>query len=593
MVLWALLGGCAAPGSDLHLAPLYTRTTGPRVPTEHEALGGLIHGREDPRTGTLQSLALRPLFGWRRGLTEPADAPEPHRDWQPAGPGDVRYDFLVPLGFWRREGEVVRSLFAPLWYYTSGPPPGAVPGALRAGEVRREFDLVALPGVFWSRNERGANKLGWFPFYGELDRFLTYEHVRFVLFPLYVSAARDRFTHHHLLFPILGWTWNHEPAPGARPTGPDPAAPRHQFRLWPLFGWNNKPGHWAEFFALWPIFQYRRGELWKPEAEQSKALAALPLIAWKRIGSYRAWSFLWPFFGFAYDPRGARLAPDTEPVPPPPPDPQRTALEDLELERPNPAGPYWAWDGPWPLVRLQGGGRDPAAEERTRLWPFYSHFQGDGLRWRTYAWPFVHSRQEATPSAERASFYVLPFYQALELERRRPEFRPDGEVVEGRASRETWNKLWPLVTSESADHWRRDALLALDPFSRFDWFRYHWSWLWELYAVESQGERVTTRTFLGLYRSQSDGHERRRSFTGLWSRRTTGEGRERSSETSLLFGLLRWRSGPGEDDPGLVRPAFPGPGWPAQWSGEREGTVPDPWSAVHGAGVPAPGPAVP
>ena len=70
------------------------------------------------------------------------------------------------------------------------------------------------------------------------------------------------------------------------------------------------------------------------------------------------------------------------------------------------------------------------------------------------------------------------------------------------------------------------------------------------------------RSWLGLYKRERGPEEERRSLAGLWSsRRYRGE--EGSvKETSLLFGLLRWRvtEGSGFD---MLRPAFPGPGWPA------------------------------
>ena len=96
--------------------------------------------------------------------------------------------------------------------------------------------------------------------------------------------------------------------------------------------------------------------------------------------------------------------------------------------------------------------------------------------------------------------------------------------------------------------------------------------------MERDGEQRSGRSWLGLYTYESDGDEERHSLTGLWSRRSWGVDESRVRETSLLFGLIRWRSGPGTDDGGLLRPAFPGPGWPAQWrdrsdEGRWEGVV--------------------
>jgi hypothetical protein len=40
-------------------------------------------------------------------------------------------------------------------------------------------------------------------------------------------------------------------------------------------------------------------------------------------------------------------------------------------------------------------------------------------------------------------------------------------------------------------------------------------------------------------------------------------------EHSLLFGLLRWRVTEAEGFD-MLRPAFPGPGWPAEWGAVDE-----------------------
>jgi hypothetical protein len=47
----------------------------------------------------------------------------------------------------------------------------------------------------------------------------------------------------------------------------------------------------------------------------------------------------------------------------------------------------------------------------------------------------------------------------------------------------------------------------------------------------------------------------------LWSQRKFTDGADHVRETSILFGLLRWRSSR-ERGFEMMRPALPGPGWP-------------------------------
>ena len=68
------------------------------------------------------------------------------------------------------------------------------------------------------------------------------------------------------------------------------------------------------------------------------------------------------------------------------------------------------------------------------------------------------------------------------------------------------------------------------------------------------------RSWGGLWWRERNAVEDRRSLAGLWSRRTVKQANVEYSETSLLFGLIRWHNGA---DDHMLRPAFPGPGWPA------------------------------
>ena len=102
---------------------------------------------------------------------------------------------------------------------------------------------------------------------------------------------------------------------------------------------------------------------------------------------------------------------------------------------------------------------------------------------------------------------------------------------------------------------------ALNPLPRQDWIDEHYAWLWELYSARRSFDRVRVRSWLGLYREETDQVEQRRSLVGLWARRDFSEGGEAVREVSFLFGLLRARRR-ARGSYELIAPAFPGPGWP-------------------------------
>jgi len=241
---------------------------------------------------------------------------------------------------------------------------------------------------------------------------------------------------------------------------------------------------------------------------------AWPLCGRKTRGTYQATTVLWPFLGYSNDSRNG----------------------------------YWALDAPWPLIRFSRG---PGEARHTRFWPLYSFTRGDGLESTSYLWPIIRLRRERTTFAERDSVWVVPLYQQLH--------RTDLET----GVKSSWHKAFPLFQHERNGDWSRGSFPTLDPFWRNELIDRHFSWMWKLYEWEEQGEMRRERSLLGLWMRERDAGEDRSSFSVLWSRRRYFDAGVRVKETSLLFGLLRWRVTEGEGFD-MLRPAFPGPGWPAE-----------------------------
>jgi hypothetical protein len=229
---------------------------------------------------------------------------------------------------------------------------------------------------------------------------------------------------------------------------------------------------------------------------------------------------LWPFFGYASDPRGD----------------------------------YWALDAPWPLVRFERGGLNTPVVTKSRIWPFFGHLEADELEQWQFLWPIIHRRSETYADSSRESFWVVPFWQSFDRT----------EHATGRTS--AWRKLWPLFQWEREGDVRRGSFPSLDPFQRNYTITYNYGWLWRLWSYEREpgAELRRDRAWLDLYRREKDAGEDRWSLPFLWSRRSylDAQGR-RTRESSLFLGLLRWRR---TDEVGfdMLSPAFPGPGWPAE-----------------------------
>ncbi len=465
------LGSCAALDSDLHLAPLYTRVATADGGTLVEIGGGLYRQHRRDEGDFLEWRTLAPLYGIER-----------QRD----GSYVAEHPFLLGRTRVQDDGQGF-SYIVPLYVSWFRPQPDGSP---------RRF-VLTLPGFLWQQRGEEVHG-GWFPFYGRFVDVLTFDDLRFVLWPFYVRADRGGRVSHHILWPFFGWT-----------TGGDESS-GHVF---PLYGRARREDRYDRTYVLWPFFHWQRNNLGGGGEEPEKAWWFYPFFGWKERGTYRAWTAFWPLFGYAHDPRSG----------------------------------FWALDFPFFLVRIQRGPEETTS--RTRFWPFYSHLETEQLEATNYLWPFVHLRHENDALIERDSVTVFPFWQSWDARSK----------ATGETSR--WRKAWPFLRYERRGDWRAGALLDLDPFWRNDIWPRHVTGVFRLWEWEEEPAFRRERAFLGLYRRERGRGEDRRSLTGLWARRTYAEGERSVRETSLLFGLLRWRvtEGQGFD---MLRPAFPGPGWP-------------------------------
>lgn len=414
--------------------------------------------------------------------------------------GDWRARWIVPLGYTthRTDEGKTTSWFVPLYYWTRGPQ--------RDGST--EWRLATVIGLLMKSNSETGLEVGWFPFWGRFEDILTYDRILFFLWPFFVYAERGESVSYHYLYPVLGWT---------RGGG------ERSYHLWPLYGRATLAGRYDRSYFLWPFFHVANDHLGGGGEQPAHTWMVYPFFGRTKRGTYEATTVLWPFFGWASDPRSG----------------------------------FWAWDGPFFLVRIQRG---PDGLERTRFWPLWSHLKTGDLEATNFLWPFIHLRHEKSGTSERDSAWVIPFWQSWD------------QVDHATGEEARWRKLFPVFQLEQHDGWERGSFPTLDPFWRNDIVDRHYAWIWKAWEWEQEGPLRRERSWLGLWRRERDAGEDRRSLAGLWSKRSYRRDGRSVTETSLLFGLLRWRVTE-EQGFDMLPVAFPGPGWPAQRE-PAEGALP-------------------
>ena len=367
---------------------------------------------------------------------------------------------------------------------------------------RSRWRFFSLLGFVFGRQVDGSRSIAWFPLGGHIVDYLSWDRIDFVLFPLFVRTQRFGRNTWHFLWPLFNWG--------------DSYAGRTR-RFLPFYAESVRDGVFERRSYVWPFLHVADEDLDRPPAERTHRWMLFPLLGRSTRGSFQATTFLWPFFGYSSDSQTG----------------------------------YRAWDGPWPFVRFQSGGANPSAETRQRFWPFWSHFENDRHESTWYLWPLFNVRREEYPDGSRTGSFLVPFWQGWH--------RTDSQ---GETQRR-WTKLWPLYQDYEEQGARRWAFPALNPFWPTPVIDDHYAWIYELFAVETDGRRRSERSWGGLWRRERDELEERAYLSGLWSRRRYRAGGEAVRETALLFGLVRWRSRPGERFD-LMAPAFPGPGWPSR-----------------------------
>jgi hypothetical protein len=298
----------------VHLAPLYTRLSTGDGGTVVELAGGLYRQHRRAADGFLQWQTLAPLWGITR-----------ERD------GDWHSEHPLLLGRTRHQQGETTSWMVPLWLGWSKE---------RADGTHQSL-LAVLPG-FLRQRSGDETHYGWVPFYGHFEDLLTFDRATFVLWPLYVGNERAGRRSTHLLWPILGWT-----------TG----GGERSWHVFPVIGRARWKGRYDRTYFLWPLFHWQDNHLGGGGEEPERVWWFFPFIGNSRRGTYSAWTWLWPFFGYASDPRSD----------------------------------FWTLDFLFPLGRIQRG---PDGIVRTRLWPFYSHLEAAGLESTEGLWPVFWKRHE-------------------------------------------------------------------------------------------------------------------------------------------------------------------------------------------------------
>ena len=414
---------------------------------------------------------------------------------------------LSPL-YWRQtlpDGEIEADFIWPLGRYEHDPD--------------RPRTLARLFPVFWREAEvrpDGIEDIDWsllFPFFwggSSSDGLENY----FAFFPI-IGTLKDFLTYdevHFVLFPMMTINKKDERTATSLlwPVFGWVQGSEQGWRVFPFYGRTEVPGEYKRSYILWPFFHRTLDDLDKPEPRQGWLV--VPLAGRIKQADYTATTVLWPIFGWAR----------------------------------RPSTDYTSWQV-WPILKFERGGSD-GSRELSRVLPFWLHFENESTEYSSFLWPIFWVREDHFGEIERKSFYAVPLFWKSRTR------RADG-TKEGR-----W-QVWPLARSEWDNQGNAEFASLAPGFQRVllgDALSRNFGFAFEIWAGRDDGFDGPRhrRVILDLFHSAESAGHKRWSIPFLGGQWTEPNG---VVHTSLLLGLLRFRSGPGG---GLEEPAFPGPGWP-------------------------------
>ncbi|MCS7205742.1 MAG: hypothetical protein NZ853_08595 [Leptospiraceae bacterium] len=146
---------------------------------------------------------------------------------------------------------------------------------------KTEGELVLTPLFYWGYGNNPKERFfSFFPFFGILKDKVSWEEIRYVLFPLYVSWEYRNYRGYSILWPLTMW-------------GGD-GFKRKDFRFLPFYSSKVHEGKYNRKTLLWPFFQWGWDGLDKKEPRSF--FMFFPFYAQKRSqhGNMYAYSILYP-----------------------------------------------------------------------------------------------------------------------------------------------------------------------------------------------------------------------------------------------------------------------------------------------------------
>jgi len=310
----------------LDLSPLYyKKTDDSRQSAEVRILGPLFELKYSPEK---LNYALRPVLD----VEEDIDKKK------------INIDFFWPLGRYARDEKGVLGRFIPFYYskYET------------QDDGRRIGSTLFLPFYIGGEAENGKYNL-FFPFYGNLKKWLNKDELKFIGFPLYVETRKGDDRGWEILWPIFHY------AKGEGHTG---------FKFFPFYGFDKAEGKYLKKYYLWPFYSNQKFYEGNKLAEES--LIVLPFYGYEKSEEREVGVVMFPLY-----------------------------LYDNNKKR-----NYARYDIIWPVFSFTSG----ETRQVRQFFPLFRFDKSEDITHNFFLWPFFWFDKITTDGHEKKVKTLVPFF---------------------------------------------------------------------------------------------------------------------------------------------------------------------------------------
>ncbi len=349
---------------DTEWGPFHSQDVTPTGETRSRSIGPLVESQAI--TNTMSFTAVRPFFS-RVGDEQKQR---------------VLKEYLWPLGMLRdmEQDRFWRFLIAYGHDFDTS--------------AESRYRATVFPFYTMGRTESGHEYWGLFPFWGDLREVMTYDRIRFALFPLYLEMwKQDRHS--------VSWLW----PIFSRTRGEEMSA----VRVFPFYGRSTHDDGRRRRFLMWPFWTQMFSNA---SGEGEDGFVLCPVYGRVRHSNGSTRWVLPPLFKFHH--KG----------------------DETDIL------------APWPFIRFSDG-----AVKKRHVWPLWGRKQVGPINSRFYLWPIFRFQDVKRTKATFRSRFVLPvYYYQDEIEHDTGEARSTYVKLwplasyqrEGDVSRFRTLELWPL-----------------------------------------------------------------------------------------------------------------------------------------------------